>query len=83
MQMTDIIIPPAALEAGARTLCSEQRLFWHGLRSEAQEIIRREARDVFIAMIEAWLGGVQLRSETIRVCYPALILPLPMEASDE
>ena len=80
----DITIPPAALEAGARTLCNEQRLFWHGLRSEAQDIIRREARAVFIAMIEAWPGMSQLAendSASIREM-AALILPLP-EASDE
>ena len=83
--MTDITIPPAALDAGARTLCNEQRLFWHGLLSEAQDIIRREARAVFIAMIEAWPGMSQLAendSASIREM-AALILPLPQEASDE
>ena len=80
-----IFIPPAALEAGARTLCSEQRIFWHGLTAQAQEIIRREARAVFIAMIEAWEGVSQLAendSASIREM-AALILPLPQEASDE
>ena len=83
--MSEIRIPPAALEAGARTLCNEQRLFWHGLRSEAQNIIRREARVAFIAMLEAWPGMSQLAendSASIREM-AALILPLPQEASDE
>ena len=83
--MSEITIPPAALEAGARTLCNEQRLFWHGLTKEARNIIRREARAVFIAMIEAWPGMSQLEendSASIREM-AAIILPLPTEASDE
>jgi hypothetical protein len=52
--MSEITIPPAALEAGVRTLCNEQRLFWHGLTTEAQDIIRGEARAAFLAMIKAW-----------------------------
>ena len=83
--MSEITIPPAALEAGARTLCNEQRLFWHGLTTEAQDIIRREARVAFIAMIEAWEGMSQLAendSASIREM-AAIILPLPQEASDD
>ena len=83
--MTHITIPPAALEAGARTLCNEQRLFWHGLTTEAQDIIRGEARAAFLAMIENWEGMSQLAendSASIREM-AALILPLPQEASDE
>ena len=82
--MTDITIPPAALEAGVRTLCNEQRLFWHGLTTEAQDIIRGEARAAFLAMIEAWEGMSQLSendSASIREM-AAIILPLPTEASD-
>ena len=81
--MSKIRIPAAALEAGARTLCNEQRLFWLGLRSEAQDIIRGEARAVFIAMIEAWPGakdsGITMGKHSTRI----YILPLPTEASDE
>ena len=69
-----ITIPPAALEAGARTLCNEQRLFWHGLRSEAQDIIRAEARAVFIAMIEAW--------EEMQHDNYVIILPLTEKTDD-
>ena len=54
--MSSITIPAAALEAGARTLCNEQRLCWHGLTTQAQDIIRGEARAAFLAMIEAWEG---------------------------
>ena len=79
--MSKITIPPAALEAGARTLCHEQRLFWHGLRSEAQDIIRREARVAFIAMLEAWPG---MRISWLALNDGAIVLPLPpQEARDE
>jgi hypothetical protein len=80
-----IFIPPAALEAGARTLCNEQRLFWHGLSTQAQDIIRGEARAACLAMLTAWPGMSQLAendSASIREM-AALILPLPQEASDE
>ena len=79
----NITIPPAALDAGARTLCNEQRLFWHGLTTEAQDIIRGEARAAFLAMLTAWPGMSQLAendSASIREM-AALILPLPQEAS--
>ena len=80
MQMTDIIIPPAALDAGARTLCNEQRLFWHGLTTAAQDIIRGEARAACLAMIEAWPG---MRISWLALNDGAIVLPLPTEASDD
>ena len=80
--MSEIKIPPAALEAGARTLCNEQRLFWHGLRSEAQDIIRDELRAVFFAMIEAW-PGMTWACRGKGTPPHLLFLPLPQEASDE
>jgi hypothetical protein len=74
--MSKIRIPAAALEAGARTLCGEQRLFWHGLTTAAQDIIRAEVRAAFFAMLEAW-EGVQHDNYVI-------VLPLPeQENSDE
>ena len=79
--MSKITIPAAALEAGARTLCNEQRLFWHGLRSEAQDIIRGEARAAFLAMIENWEG---MRISWLALNDGAIVLPLPpQEARDE
>ena len=72
--MSSITIPAAALEAGARTLCHEQRIFWHGLRSEAQDIIRGEARAAFIAMIEAW--------EEMQHDNYVIILPLTEKTDD-
>ena len=78
--MSEIKIPPAALEAATRTLCNEQRLFWHGLRSEAQDIIRGEARAVCLAMLTAWPG---MRVSWLASNDGAIVLPLPPEASDD
>ena len=77
--MSEIKIPPAALEAATRTLCNEQRLFWHGLRSEAQDIIRGEARAVCLAMLTAWPG---MRVSWLASNDGAIVLPLT-EASDD
>ena len=76
----NITIPPAALEAGARTLCNEQRLFWHGLTTEAQDIIRGEARAAFIAMIEAWPG---MRISWLALNDGAIVLPLPPQENPD
>ena len=78
----NITIPPAALEAGARTLCNEQRLFWHGLTAAAQDIIRAEARAALLAMLTAWPGKDVERFMPDSGPY-TIHLPLPAEASDE
>ena len=90
MQMTDITIPPAALEAGARAMAKA------GYDFAAIEIIdpytadadywNYTTRAAFVAMVEAlpgmhvhetqrsWLGGFSERK---------LMLPIPQEASDD
>lgn len=78
--MSEIRIPAAALEAGARTLCNEQRLFWHGLTTDAQDIIRGEARAAFLAMLRAWPG---MRISWLASNDGAIVLPLLQEASDD
>tara|TARA_R110000868_G_scaffold404384_1_gene682488 strand:- start:2377 stop:2628 length:252 start_codon:yes stop_codon:yes gene_type:complete len=75
--MSEITIPPAALEAGVRTLCHEQRLFWHGLTTAAQDIIRAEARAAFLAILEAW---PEMRISWLASNDGAIVLPLPTEA---
>ena len=80
--MSKITIPPAALEAGARTLCSEQRIFWHGLTAQAQDIIRAEARVAFLAMLENW-EGMTWACRGKGTPPHLLFLPLPTEASAE
>ena len=80
--MSSILIPAAALDAGVRTLCNEQRLFWHGLTTEAQDIIRGEARAAFLAMIEAWPGKDVERFMPDSGPY-TIHLPLPQGGDDD
>ena len=59
--MTDITIPPAALEAGARAVLRaivydiEPDVRANGLTDEEQAIIARAA---FLAIVENWEGGL-------------------------
>ena len=71
-----ITIPPAALEAGARCLCPD---------SQPCDKCRSIIRDAFLAMLKAWEGAKTIRDDGRRQTYaiPALILPLPQEASDD
>ena len=74
--MTDIHIPPAALEAGARVVIQ----YRNSARSDAGI-----ARATCLAILEAWPGMSQLRendSASIREM-AAIILPLPTENSDD
>lgn len=75
MKMTNITIPPAALEAGARAYRTQHYTVTH------EDAIRA----AFLAMIKAWEGAKTVRDDGRRQTYvlPALILPLPTEASDE
>ena len=79
--MTNIPMPAAALEAGAKVLADI-----NGWRDESGLIACMPvARLCFLAMIEAWEGMSQLAendSASIREM-AAIILPLPTEASDE
>ena len=81
-------IPPAALEAGARALCNEQRLFWPDLTKDEHDIIRGEARAAFLAMVEAWPNGnlhVPVGAGEPRKSFtlPALILPITETSTKE
>lgn len=89
--MSEIRIPAAALEAGARKLCAKAGYAW----TETPDVHshwREQARAAFLAMIEVWEG---MKSEHLSnwvmegadLPYveetPAIILPLPpQEASD-
>ena len=75
--MTDITIPPAALEAGARALAiaKEGNDEWWTLHMRA-------ARATCLAMIEAW-EGMTLHQQDINAQYSYFVLPLPQEASDD
>lgn len=70
--MTDITIPPDALEAGARAIAESLRTA--RLTTEAQDGYKPEARAACLAMLENW-PGMQHDNYVI-------ILPLT-EASEE
>ena len=79
-------IPDEVVEAAARALCKEQRMFWPDLNNDEHNIIRGEARAAIAAALNAWpgmhvhetrrswLGGFSERE---------LMLPLPQQDSDE
>lgn len=96
--MSDITIPPAALEAGALATLEELDAIAGligatrvdgELTPEQQEFFRRIARTAFLAMIEAWQGmecngpsGGGVSQEPLQPS--RIILPLPpQENSDE
>lgn len=84
--MTDITILASTLDAGAKAL-AEVRMpnyTWDDLDSEMQAYLRADAYTCFNAMIEAWEGAKTIRDDGRRQTYaiPAIILPLPQEASD-
>jgi hypothetical protein len=81
--MSEITIPPAALEAGAKAIAESLRTA--RLTLESEDGYKPEAGACFIAIIEAWEGAKTVRDDGRRQTYvlPALILPLPTENSDE
>jgi len=74
--MTDITIPAAALEAGARAIAESLRTV--RLTTEAQDGYKPEARAACLAMLEAWPG---MRIKMDQHNGPDIVLPLT-EASD-
>ena len=80
--MTPILIPPAALEAGARALCKEARLFWPDLHGPEHDIMRAEARAAFLAMIGNW-PGMTLHQQDINAQYSYFVLPLTEKPDDK
>jgi hypothetical protein len=92
MQMTDITIPPAALEAGARAAYEEwRRQFstgddfaryedWDDLSRFHKDEYREQARTAFLAILEAW---PEMRISWLASNDGAIVLPLPQEASDD
>ena len=82
--MTDITIPPAALEAGAKALCAKAGYAWT-VTPDVHAHWREQARAAFLAMLTAWPNRVTVKDDGRRQTYiiPAIILPLPTEASDE
>ena len=73
--MTDIQIPPEALEAAARALADDAKLNWDDIPYE-HTVIRREARAACLAMLNAWPGGI------INPMLGRLILPLTQQKGE-
>ena len=83
--MTEITIPAAALEAGARKQAKRDNVDWDQLNDIAKQLRIEDARACFLAMLAAWPGAKTIRDDGRRQTYaiPAIILPLPQEASDD
>lgn len=83
MKMTNITIPPAALEAGARAAAEDRGYDWD-LHPSFHKAFKRMARAAFLAIVENWEGAKTIRDDGRRQTYvlPALILPIT-EASDD
>lgn len=71
--MTDITIPPAALEAGCSAYTA---VIYRGNGTQAE--FREAIRAAFVAMVAAW-PNMQQRIHIEQ----AIILPLPQEKTDD
>ena len=71
--MTDITIPPAALDAGYAA-------WWKSIKSGAMN--ERALRAAFLAMIENWPGMWVEQLYPLPVDTQGVILPLPQENTD-
>lgn len=80
--MTNIHIPPEAVEAAARALCAHAELFWPDLTGGEHAVLRGEATAAIRAALAAW-PGMNHDSQAWRgYGGEVLILPLPQESSD-
>jgi hypothetical protein len=73
--MTNITIPPAALEAGARAIAVDG-----GIADPEWRFYKEAARAAFLAMLAAWEG---MEIDDSQYGGDFIILPLPQEASDD
>ena len=80
--MSNILIPPAALEAGARAFIGYgvDAAVWDHLGDAYKIQLQKEMSAAFLAVIEAWEG---MRISWLALNDGAIVLPLPTEASDE
>lgn len=83
--MTDITIPPKALEAAAIEMAPAP---WSMYTEDAKEHFRSKARAACLAMLREWqtekhkmIVGVAL--DEVGGQYPAIILPLPQKETSE
>lgn len=87
--MTDITIPPEALEAAAivlmsRLMVSQQDALhvWSGMYEPEKEQFRREARAACFAMLKAWPGMVEQFFPNSPLRPPGIFLPLTENTND-
>ena len=78
--VTNITIPPAALEAGAKALCAKAGYAWT-VTPDVHAHWREQARSAFLAMLKAWPNAFEYRSAHANYGQ-CLSLPLT-EASDD
>ena len=81
--MSNILIPPAALEAGARAFIGYgvDAAVWDHLGDAYKIQLQKEMSAAFLAMIEAW-PGMEVHNFDGWTHAEGLVLPLT-EASDE
>lgn len=79
--MSDIRIPAAALEAGAKTLCSRAGYEWT-VTPDVHNHWRAEARAAFLAIVENW-EGMTLHQQDINAQYSYFVLPLTEKTDDK
>ena len=87
--MTDITIPPEALEAAAKVLHYHAEIFddlpWEDLSDTDQEAYIDEARAACLAMLKAWPGMEHDPGALVTETYRdpgKIILPLTQENTD-
>ena len=78
---TEITIPPAALEAGARALARYNCEHWDNDPDRWGAYFTDEARAAFLAIVEAWPGMYPVSYGGDEP--PFLVLPLPTENTDD
>lgn len=87
--MTDITIPPEALEAAAQAIFDaspfrEEEAPFHEQSEQYQALTRAYARAAILAMLKAWPGMIWHPQGQYRKKFGVthLILPLPQDASN-
>ena len=75
--MTDITIPPEALEDSAKKIAYELGYTW-GAKGVDLDAFREAARAACLAMLKAWPGANWDEAHRI-----GIVLPLPKEPTDD
>lgn len=83
--MTELTIPPEALEAAARDVATVMGHDWETLSEDDRDVARSISRAANLAMLKAWPRVHEKPYWDFRTHerFTELILPLPQEVSDE